>query len=187
MAKEEVVAAVPGELESRLRILLDKQEIHEALVRYCRGIDRGDPQLVLSAFHEDATDNHTGTELPVAERVPRVLAMATTTVNRTSHHLCNELIEVDGDRASSESYLIAYHRVTRQGRELDWVLGARYVDRFERRGGHWRIQQRTVVYDWQRVDEVRDPPAGFDLGSYFDQAMQGARSPADYSYQCLRG
>lgn len=173
------------DLESRLRIVADKQEIHDALMRYCRGIDRGDERLVLSAFHEDAIDNHTGVEEPVAERVPRVMAMAQTSVKRTSHNICNELIQVDGDAAHCESYLLAYHRVEDDGREIDWLLGARYLDRFERRNNAWRIAHRTVVYDWQRFDEVGDPPAGLANAGYFDHAVQAARSPADLSYQYL--
>ncbi|HXN60807.1 MAG TPA: nuclear transport factor 2 family protein [Acidimicrobiales bacterium] len=171
--------------QSLVRILLDKQEIHEALMRYCRGIDRCDEGLILSAFHEDAMDNHTGSELPVSERVPRMVTMAKTAVKRTSHNICNELIDVDGDVAHSESYLIAYHRVEHEGKDLDWILGARYVDRFERRDGSWRIAHRTVVFDWQRFDEVRDPPVGLSHVGYFDQAEHGVRTPVDFSYQRL--
>jgi hypothetical protein len=93
------------------------------------------------------------------------------------------LIEVDGDVARSESYLVAYHRVEHDGREFDSLLGARYVDRFERRSGEWRIAQRSVIVDWERFDEVQDPPAGLDLVSYFDQGHHGIRSHDDLSYQ----
>jgi hypothetical protein len=175
---------VPAD-ESKLQTVLDKQEIHEALMRYCRGIDRRDVQLVLSAFHEDAMDNHTGVEQAVVERVPKVMEMAESAVKWTSHNICNELIEVDGDVANSESYLIAYHRVEHEGRELDWVLGARYVDRFERRRGSWAIAHRTLVYDWQRLEEVREPPPGLLQTTYFDHAEHGTRSRADFSYTRL--
>ena len=33
---------IDAKLETRLRELLDKQEIHEVLLRYCRGVDRCD-------------------------------------------------------------------------------------------------------------------------------------------------
>ena len=38
--------------------LLDKQQIHEALMRYARGVDRGDAALICSAYHPDAVDEH---------------------------------------------------------------------------------------------------------------------------------
>jgi SnoaL-like domain len=34
-----------------VRELLDKQAIHEALMHYCRGIDRCDEDLIRSAYH----------------------------------------------------------------------------------------------------------------------------------------
>jgi ketosteroid isomerase-like protein len=175
------------DLESGLRTLLAKQEIHEALMRYCRGIDRGDEHLVLSAFHEDARDNHTGVEELASARFPKSLALAKTTMKWTSHNICNELIQVHGDVAYSESYLLAFHRFEHEGRDLDWTLGARYVDRFEQRDGSWRIAHRTVVFDWQRFDEVIDPPAGVSQFTSFDQAEHGVRAPTDFSYRHLLG
>src|SRR5262249_60548928 len=91
-------------LQAALRALVAKQEIHEALMRYCRGIDRNDRELVLSAFHDDAIDNHTGTDDPVFERFPA--DKPESAVKWSSHNICNELVRVDGDVAHSESYLI---------------------------------------------------------------------------------
>jgi ketosteroid isomerase-like protein len=173
------------DVEAGVRALLDKQEIHDALLRYCRGIDRADADLVLSAFHDDAMDDHVGVDQAVAERVPRVVENSKTAVRWTSHNLCNVLIELDGDVANSESYLIAYHRIAHDGRDLDWVLGARYVDRFERRAGAWRIAHRTVVYDWERFDEVVDAPDGVPQASFTDDARHGIRTTEDYSYSRL--
>jgi ketosteroid isomerase-like protein len=173
------------ELERKLRAVMDKQEIHEVLMRYCRGIDRCDEALVLSAFHEDATDNHTGPVEMVAERVPRVIEMARTTVKGTSHNLCNELVELDGDVAHAESYLLAYHRIEHEGRELDWILGARYLDRLERRAGEWRIAHRTVVNDWQRFDDVGPLPRGLKESTYLDHANQAKRTREDVSYRSI--
>ena len=62
---EDVMVSVDGQekdIEGMLRILVDKQEIHEALMRYCRGVDRGDERLTLSVFDEGARDNHHGVE-----------------------------------------------------------------------------------------------------------------------------
>ena len=45
-------------LKQRLQHLLDRQEIYDCLVRYCRGVDRLDSELILSAYHPDAIDDH---------------------------------------------------------------------------------------------------------------------------------
>jgi hypothetical protein len=172
-------------MSRRLGELLSKQEIHEALMRYCRGIDRCDVDLVLSAFHEDATDNHSGVVMPVGERVPSSIAAARTNVKSTDHYICNELVHIEGEVAGSEAYVIAHHRIEHEGRELDWLLGVRYVDRFERRHGSWRISHRTVVVDWERFDEIPYPPVGHVVVGMFDHAERAARSRDDYSYQIL--
>ena len=41
-----------------LRKLLDRQEILDCLTRYCRGVDRLDKSILLSAYHPDARDDH---------------------------------------------------------------------------------------------------------------------------------
>ena len=43
------------------------------------------------------------------------------------------------------------------GSGKDDVFGIRYVDRFERRAGEWKIAHRVVASEWRRVDPV---PAG---------------------------
>jgi len=73
----------------------------------------------------------------------------------TMHFLGNMLIEVDGERARAETYAVAYHRVEGpDGGGKDDIFGIRYVDRFERRAGRWRIAHRVVATEWRRVDPV---------------------------------
>ena len=40
--------------DEALRALADRLEIHDVLMRYCRGIDRGDPELLRTVFHDHA-------------------------------------------------------------------------------------------------------------------------------------
>src|SRR5208283_1897601 len=47
-------------MEKALRELLDKQQIYEVALRYCRGLDRMDFELVRSCYHPDGIDHHTG-------------------------------------------------------------------------------------------------------------------------------
>ena len=76
----------------------------------------------------------------------------------TQHFMGNMLIEVDGERARAETYAVAYHRRENEdGTGKDDVFGIRYVDRFEKRGGDWRIAHRVVATEWRRVDPVSRP------------------------------
>jgi hypothetical protein len=66
----------------------------------------------------------------------------------------NVLVEVEGDVAYAESYFISYLGLERDGAPWTRARGGRYVDRFERRGGAWRIALRVMVDDWSRLDPV---------------------------------
>jgi hypothetical protein len=174
----------PDDREQQIQVLLDKQAIHEALMRYCIGIDRCDLPLVLSAFHEDAMDNHSGVEERAVDRFTRTVGSRSMWV---CHNTGNVLIQVHGSSAASQSYFTAWHRLTHESRTYDWVIAGRYLDRFERRNGDWRIAHRTVVYDCERFDPVNtDRPAGHPSASFFERVVRGERSREDFSYQLMR-
>ncbi len=134
--------------------LLARQEIADVIFRYARGIDRLDFDLVRSCYHPDAYDDHGAFKgdvdafITAAEGwLPRWTA--------TQHFMGNMLIEVDGDRARAETYAVAYHRREDEaGNGKDDVMGIRYVDRFEKRDGVWKIGHRVVSTEWRRVDPV---------------------------------
>jgi len=178
-------------IESRMRLIEDRQAIYDVIVRYCRGVDRSDPDLVLAAFHDDAIDNHFGVVLPFREAIGTLKAArsggASPPSKTTSmHNICNVLIELDGDVARCESYLIVIVRIPQDAGAIDWLHAGRYVDRFERRNGAWRIAHRTVVYDLERFDQVVPAPAGLSQARYLDNAVRGKRGSGDFSYEIFR-
>jgi ketosteroid isomerase-like protein len=175
-------------LEARLKLIEDRQAIHDVIVRYCRGVDRSDPDLVLASFHDDAIDNHFGVVLPFREAIGTLKAARSGSApskTRSMHNICNVLVDVDGDVARCETYVTVIVRIPHEGKEIDWTHAGRYVDRFERRNGEWRIAYRTVVYDLERFDEVMPPPAGLSQTRYLDNAVRGQRGTGDFSYQIL--
>jgi hypothetical protein len=133
--------------------LLARQEIADVILRYARGIDRLDFDLVRSCYHPDAYDDHgsfQGGVEPFIDMCRAFLPRWTA----TQHFMGNMLIEVDGDRARAETYAVAYHRREESnGSGKDDVFGIRYVDRFEKRED-WRIAHRVVATEWRRVDPV---------------------------------
>jgi ketosteroid isomerase-like protein len=157
--------AIDANTAADLRMLLDKQEIHEVMMRYCRAVDRVDEELLRSVYHPDAIDNHGLFNGKASEFVPWCINQLRQAYSATQHFIGNELIEVQGDVAWCEFYFVAYHRYERKGEPRNMSAGGRYVDRFERRDGRWRIAERNVVVDWQRVDKVHEPDvSGLTLG-----------------------
>src|SRR5438309_5367068 len=113
-------------------LLLAERDIRNVVLRYCRGVDRMDRDLVRSCYHADATDSHGGFEGGAEEFVEwvwRVLGR----YDMTMHFVGNILVEVDdtqADRATCESYGIAFHRTDNGGAAGNLTTGFRYVDRF---------------------------------------------------------
>jgi hypothetical protein len=70
----------------------------------------------------------------------------------TMHFVGNQLVEIDGDTASSETYAVAYHRLTESGEVKLFTVGVRYLDELTRAGDKWRIRARVVKMEWQRTD-----------------------------------
>jgi ketosteroid isomerase-like protein len=138
----------------KIELLIARQEISDVIYRYARGIDRLDFDLVRTCYHPDAYDDHSSFSGNVEDFITAAkgfLARWTT----TQHFMGNMLIEIDDERARAETYAIAYHRrEDANGDGKDDIMGIRYVDRFEKRAGDWRIAHRVVANEWRRVDSV---------------------------------
>src|SRR3954447_22274581 len=80
----------------------DKQEIRELIYRYCRGADRLDAELMRSAYHDDAFDDHGAIRASRDEYVDTVMEVLGQHYLSTTHLIGNQLIELNGDRARSE-------------------------------------------------------------------------------------
>ena len=135
--------------------LADHQAITDQIYRYCRAMDRIDQELGYSIWHDDGTadygHNFQGTGHAFIDHVcaqHRHLLMH-------SHQVSNILIEINGDRAGSESYVTATLRMRREGRLLQMTVISRYVDRWSRRGGSgWALDHRIAVMDMDEIREV---------------------------------
>lgn len=139
-------------MDDRLGELLDKQAIHEAVLRYCRGIDRRDRALVRDCYWPDATDDHAGAFSGSRDEFVEWVFGVLERYTGTMHVIANHLVEIDGDVADSEAYGVAYHRGDPpDDPRRNFTTGFRYLDRFERRDGDWRIAARAVALEWHHA------------------------------------
>lgn len=161
-----------------LDILLAKQACAELVYRLARGLDRCDQELIRDVFHDDATDDHHGSFKGSADEFVAWVMPVLAGMERTHHLIGNVLIEVDGDTAWGEAYYLANHDMTDRGGEpIRYTASGRYLDRFERRDGVWKIAHRTCVSDWSAVHPRRD---NWDRGS--DLRRYGERGHGDALY-----
>jgi hypothetical protein len=134
--------------------LLDREMIREAMARYCRGIDRLDVDLIRSAYHPDAFDDHGPFKGKRDDFIEWIVPFLRREYVTTSHHLTTQSIEVHDGTAYVETYAIVVQQKGADGKTLQLVANSRYVDRFERRDGDWRIAHRVVITDSARTDTV---------------------------------
>lgn len=132
-------------LDLELRAALDREAIHNLLMAYARGVDRADEDLLRQTIFPEATVvtgtfNGSGRDFAqfITTFVPENL-------QRCFHSIANEWIEVHGDRAVAEAYVIAYSSAG----DSDTLVGGRYLCEFERRDATWGISGLTFVQDWQ--------------------------------------
>src|SRR5205814_7803889 len=100
----------------------------------------------------------------------------------THHDMTNILIKVDGDRASAETYAVAFHggQVQADGSLLDFIAYVRYADSFERRDGVWKISRRIVVQDAKTV-APHAAKLATTLPRELPEGQRDGRDPADRS------
>lgn len=163
-------------MDDAMRRFLDEEAIKKVHLRYCRGVDRMDFDLIRSCYHPDAIDDH-GEFVGGIDAFIEYARENLPTFLSTNHCVCNQLVEVEGDIAFAEHYGIAYHRLPAAAgiKEKDWIATIRYVDRFERRDGEWRIAHRRSLVDSERIAQVEEtliPPG----------SMAGSRDRSDPSY-----
>ena len=124
--------------DPEVRDLLDRQAILDCVYRYCRGLDRHDQDLLRSCFHPDAIDNH-GEFVGYASEFVEWADSSVAERNLShTHNITSHNVEIDGDEAHADSYVIYVARRREDDGKTVVVGGGRYLDRFERRDGDWR-------------------------------------------------
>jgi hypothetical protein len=166
-----------------LQVLLDKQAIYEVLIRYCRGADRGDADLIAAAYHDDAIEDHGGTFQGPASDYLSMLRKVLPTAPRMSHATTNVLIEVEGDIARAESYIMTFSR-REDGVDdpFDSLTMARVIDRFERRDGRWAIAHRRLAWEWNHEMPLKESWGRGAIAPDPSKLVRGGKKPDDILY-----
>ena len=140
-----------ADFETIARELKDRDEIGRLIRTYAHGVDRRDWGLVRSCFSDDAEAQGSRSTGPI-EPYLAALRPGVEYYPTTMHFMGNQLIELDGDRASVETYAVAYHwkdEVAGTDHPENLVVGVRYLDTVQRRAEGWRITRRQVAPDWR--------------------------------------
>lgn len=138
-------------------------ELNQLAYRYAAAVDACDAALFQSVFTPDARlrSYHPGAEEPFADLTGHARLAAIPETMRglyraTTHMMTNHLVEVAGDAATGQVLCTARHL---EGATSINVM-IRYVDRYARFDGEWRIADRQIRFLWSERHEVTDSGMG---------------------------
>lgn len=170
-----------GTREHKLQELLDKQEIMELIYAFCNAMDRHDQAKARTLYHPDARDDHGVFSQGLAQDFLDKLPQIQESMEILHHNITTINLKLDGDYAEGEVYLIAFHKVRKEGGgAYDLLVGGRYFDKYEKRDGAWKFTHRAIVTDWTNIHDpsIADLDHPVLAGSYF-----GKPGPDDPSYK----
>lgn len=169
--------------DPEIQALLDKQAIYEVVCRFARGADRLDRELMMSCFHPGAPFHYAGYDGTI-EGASKITKGWLEGLDGTMHAIANHLVQLDGDRALSEAYVNSYHWGTpRDDPAKNFRTGTRYVDRFERRAGEWRIAERWMLRSFWRSEAQA---GAFEVPNDLNGWPRSFRDRTDVSYTALK-
>lgn len=156
-----------------LHELAAKDEIREQIYNYARGLDRMDMELSKRVWHADGTAHYIGTYEGTGAGFVDMVWPFHERLTAHSHQITNVLIEVDGDTAVSEAYVMAsLHSQTADGATTPLVR-SRYADTWSRQDRRWAIDHRIAITDFRTTSAADDP----------GEPTEGRRDRGDPSYQ----
>jgi len=142
-------------------------ELNQLAYRYAAAVDACDVDAFLGVFHPGARlrSYHPDTEAPFADLTGHEqLASIPNTMRgmyrHTAHMMTNHLVDVDGDSASGQVLCTARHLSNDSDQPNSMNVIIRYIDRYERREGAWKIADRQIRFLWSELHEVTDSGMG---------------------------
>ncbi len=127
--------------------LRDREVIKSLYDRYAYGVDSIDMDLVRSVFHPDCVVVGTMEEGSLDDYLDG-LADGLAAYEASMHFKGNQYVELDGDEAFVETWVLGYH-MEAAGSPIDHlVLGLRYQDDLIRVDDDWKIIRRQASRQW---------------------------------------
>ncbi len=173
-------------LEADVASMSAYEGVWENELQYTRGLDRHDETLIRNSFWAEAEASY-GTLIEIEELAPWANASHANSAAH-QHHVTGLSLDIDGNTAHEEGYIL-YSSDLPRDKALDSAgvptpgraspgsfatLGTgRYVNRYERRGGDWRMIVHEYVHDVSLRLEAVDLCATGCIGRW---------DPSDISY-----
>jgi hypothetical protein len=168
-----------AELEADLQTAWDYRGILDNELQYTRGLDRHDEAMISTVFWPDARVSYG--ELVSMDEMAAWANTGHAENAAHQHHLTGLILDIDGATAHEEGYIFFSSDMERDtsfdtvgaptpGRAVSGSLTTfgtgRYVNRYERRNGEWRMIVHEYVHDISLMLEPVDLCATACLGRW---------------------
>ncbi|MEP3450414.1 MAG: nuclear transport factor 2 family protein [Parasphingorhabdus sp.] len=137
--------------------LIDRAEIHDALMNYATGIDSRDWGLYRSLFTDDVEidfsswSGEPGGMMKADDWVAGVKTVLTG-FDGTQHLLANEVITLKGDEAEVVPYMQAHHYLKIDGEHHLQSIGGYYRHHMIRTEDGWKSRSCKLTVTWEKGD-----------------------------------
>lgn len=139
-------------MSDALSALLDQTALRQTAELYAIGADRRDKALWRQVLADECVIEGPG----FASEGLEICLLAIDALGRmfraTQHRVHQQVVTIDGDRATGETYSTAEHLLRDQDAVLVWTL--RYQDAWRRDGAHWHFTRRHLILDWSETRAV---------------------------------
>ena len=173
-------------MEPLVQRMIDREAIRDCIARLARGEDRRSADLIRACWWPEARFDygvHSGDfETYLAWVVPGADA-----IKETQHLIGQSVIELADEAAQAETHVFSYHRIDMGKGDRDTCIGGRYLDRFEKRSGEWRIADRVMLYEWEQDWGAAADWSQGVMGYPFSAGHFTGRANGDYSERWFAG
>ena len=145
---------------------VDRLELRQLAYRYAHAADRRDFEAFRDVFTSDGrvagyagntSEGEPSFEMVGHEDICKGM-QGLERYETTFHFVGNQLVELDGDSASGETYCVAHHLYVQEGVRMNYTMFIRYQDRYSRTEQGWRLAERVLHLDFDRRAPIEDNP-----------------------------
>jgi hypothetical protein len=132
--------------------MLDEAALRKLAELYAQGADRRNKETWASIITADCVIEVPGIgKIAGRDQIVGSLDILEKLYFMTQHRVHNQLVTINGDTATGETYCVADHLSKADGKTklLCWAI--RYQDKFRREEGRWKFAARTLIIDWQET------------------------------------
>ena len=139
-------------MSAQLQRLLDEAALRRTAELYAQGADHRDKALWRDVLAPDCVIAGPGFRAEgLAANLASIDALGQM-FRATLHRIHQQVVTIDGDRASGETHCTADHLLVGTDAVLVWAI--RYQDEWRRIAGEWRFASRRLIVEWEETRAV---------------------------------